>query len=341
MEKRYVGNEDQLLSARRVTYREGLSRGVQAIELRNRSGLFISCVEDQCLNLFDFSYKGVNFAFQQKNGLVSSRYFNPAAPDFEFYWPAGMLYTCGLTNVGPGGVMSDGKFYPDHGRIGMLPARNVAVDRTADGVTVTGSIHEGMLAGYHMELLRKITFPAKGKCIRFEDTVTNCEPQAVEFELLYHINLGYPLLSPESRVVKGAGGGYSIHTGGPIPEDWAQCRAPEDHKDEDLFCHENAEDPEGWAYAALINDALGLGCYIRYQKENLPWLMHWRNMCSHDYALGLEPSNNQVLSRDKERENGTLQTLQGYESKHFCVEVGVLDGAEEIAAFEAMVRSLG
>ena len=43
--------------------------------------------------------------FQQKNGLVSARYFSAAAPDFEFYWPAGMMYTCGLTNVGPGGVM--------------------------------------------------------------------------------------------------------------------------------------------------------------------------------------------------------------------------------------------
>ena len=162
----------------------------------------------------------------------------------------------------------------------------------------------------------------------------------MEFELLYHTNLGYPLLSPESRVVKGKGGGYSIHTKGPIPENWAQCWEPEDHKNEDLFCHENTADKDGWAYAALINDKLGLGCYIKYKMDNLPWLMHWRNMCSHDYVIGLEPSNNQVLGRDKERKNGTLQTLGGYEAKHYCVEYGVLDGAEEIAAFEAMVNAL-
>ena len=68
--------------------------------------------------------------------------------------------------------------------------------------------------------------------------------------------------------------------------------------------------------------------------------MHWRNMCSHDYALGLEPSNNQVLGRDGERANGTLQTIGGYETKTFRVEIGVLDGADEIAAFEEMVRNL-
>lgn len=340
MDRRYIGHGDQLLSARRVTYRDGLAQGIQAIELHNSQGLFVSCIEDQCLNLFDFSYKGVNFTFQQKNGLVSARYFSASAPDFEFYWPAGMMFTCGLTNVGPGGVMKDGKFYPDHGRVGMLPAQDVAIQRGEDGVTISGTIHEGMLAGYHMELQRKIIFPAEGKCIRFEDVLYNREPQVAEFALLYHTNLGYPLLSPESRVVKGRGGGYSIHTKGPIPENWAQCWQPEDHKDEDLFCHENAADKDGWAYAALINDKLNLGCYIKYKTDNLPWLMHWRNMCSHDYVIGLEPSNNHILGRDRERENGTLQTIAGYESKHFCVEIGVLDGAEEISAFEAMVNSL-
>ena len=340
MEKRYVGNENQLMTARRVTYEDGLSRGVHAIELRNGEGLYASCIEDQCLNLYDFSYKGINFSFQQKNGLVSGRYFDPAAPDFEFYWPAGMLYTCGLTNVGPGGIMEDGRFYPDHGRIGMLPAQNVMLRRTETGAEIEGSIHEGMLAGYHLELKRKITFPAKGKCIRFEDEIVNHEPFDTEFAFLYHINLGYPLLSEHSRVLRGKGDGYSIHTGGNIPQDWAECRAPEDHKNEDLFCYENATDSDGWSYAALINESLNIGCYIKYKAENLPYLMHWRNMCSHDYALGLEPSNCQVLGRDRERRNGTLQVMPPYGKKTYTVELGVLDGKEEIASFEEMIRSL-
>ena len=340
MKNRYIGNANQLLTARRVTYTEGMSQGVRAIELHNGAGLYATCVEDQCLNLYDFSYKGINFAFQQKNGLVSGRYFNGGAPEFNYYWPAGMMYTCGLLNVGPGKVMSDGMFHPDHGRVGMVPATDVSVTRDETGVTITGTVREGMLCGYDLELKRTVRFPANDKKIIFEDTVTNLEPQAAEFMLLYHMNLGYPLLTPQSRVVKGKGGGYSIHTKGPIPENWAQCWEPEDHKDEDLFCHENTPDAGGYGYGALINDKLGLGCYIKYHMENLPWLMHWRNMCSHDYVIGIEPSNNQVLGRDAERENGTLQTIGGYESKTFYVEIGVLDGAEEIAAFEKMVAGL-
>ena len=184
MEKRYLGNDNQLLTARRVTYTEGMSQGVRAIELRNSAGLYATCVEDQCLNLFDFSYKGINFAFQSKNGLASDRYFNGGAPEFNYYWPAGMMYTCGLLNVGPGGVMEDGMFHPDHGRIGVMPAENVLITRDDTGVTVTGTVREGMLCGYNLELKRTVRFPANEKRIIFEDTLTNLEPQAVEFMLL-------------------------------------------------------------------------------------------------------------------------------------------------------------
>ena len=340
MERRYIGHEDQLLTSRRVTYRDGMSDGVKAIELRNSAGLYTTCVEDQCLNLFDLSYKGINFAFQSKNGLVSTRYFNGGANEFAYYWPAGMLYTCGLTSTGPGGVMEDGLFYPDHGRIGMMPARDVSVSRGDDGITVTGVIRDGALAGHGLELKRKLFFPAKGKEIVIEDMVTNREAIPAEYMLLYHFNFGYPLLKPGSRVVKGAGSGYDKYSDKGLPRDVFSCREPEDHKVEELYCHTNTPDQDGWGYAALINDELGLGCYVKYAMDTLPLLLHWKNMCSHDYVVGLEPSNSHIMGRDKERANGTLPVLGGYESARFCVSLGVLDGKEEIAAFEAMIDKL-
>jgi len=340
MEQRYVGHENQLLTVRRVSYRDGMSDGVRAIELRNRQGLYATCIEDLCLNLYDFSYKGINFAFQAKNGLVANRVFNGGANEFGYYWPAGMVYTCGLTSTGPGGRMNDGIVHPDHGRIGMMPATDVNVIRDENGVTITGTVQDGTLAGYRLQLRRKLFFPAQGKEIVIEDTVTNREPQPMEYALLYHVNLGYPLLTPDARVVKGAGAGYDTQTGGQLPENWAQCWEPEDHKDEDLFCHQNTADADGYGYTALINDQLGLGCYIKYGLDTLPLLLHWRNMCSHDYVIGLEPSNNHNKGRDAERENGTLPVIGGYETVKFRVTVGVLDGKEEIAAFESMVKGL-
>jgi len=74
--------------------------------------------------------------------------------------------------------------------------------------------------------------------------------------------------------------------------------------------------------------------------DTLPLLLHWKNMCTHDYVVGLEPSNNHIMGRDRERANGTLPVLGGYESARFRVCLGVLDGKDEIAAFEDMVNKL-
>lgn len=53
--KKLVGNPNQLTKARRITFRDGVSDGVKAIELHNQNGLYVTCIEDQCLNIFDFS----------------------------------------------------------------------------------------------------------------------------------------------------------------------------------------------------------------------------------------------------------------------------------------------
>lgn len=338
-EKRYVGSENQLLSARRITFRDGMSDGVRAIELQNSDGLYTTCLEDQCLNLFDLRYKGINFAFQSKNGLVSNRYFNGGTNEFSYYWPAGMVYTCGLTNTGPG-VTEDGIYHPDHGRIGMMPARNVAMTQDENGVTITGTVQDGFLAGHRLELARTIRFPAKGKEIQIFDTVTNREAIPAEYMLLYHCNFGYPLLTPDVRILKGKGTGYDKYSDNPLPADCFASGEPQDHKVEELYCHTNTADKDGFAYAAIINDELELGCYVKYRMDTLPLLLHWKNMCSHDYVIGLEPSNSHIMGRTKEREHGTLPVLEGYASCDFHMALGVLDGKEEIAAFEAMLNTL-
>ena len=91
MINKMLGNENQVLKARRISFRDGMSEGVKAIELSNQSGLYVSLIEDQCLNLYDFSFKGINCAYQTKNGLVSNRFFNGGANEFSYYWPAGMM----------------------------------------------------------------------------------------------------------------------------------------------------------------------------------------------------------------------------------------------------------
>ena len=338
MIQKMLGNENQIVKARRIAFRDGMSNGVHAIELCNSSGLYVTLIEDQCLNVYDFSFKGINCAFQTKNGLVSNQFFNGGANEFSYYWPAGMIYTCGLTNVGPG-VTENGIYYAEHGRIGMMPCENVAMVQTDSDVVVTGKVHDSMLCGHYLELERRITFPKNGKFIKICDTVTNREENDTEMMILYHCNFGYPLLTPEARMVKGAGEIIDNLGSGIAPELCGQSGKAKKGKTEEVYCHKNTSDENGYGYAAVINDALLLGCYVKYKMDTLPLLRQWKNFCSNDYAMGLEPSNSYILGRKSERENGTLSILQGYETKKFEVEIGVLEGKEEILGFENMIRT--
>ncbi len=333
----YIGHSNQLMKARRITFRDGMKEGVKAVELENQSGIYMTCLEDQCLNLYDFSYRGINFTFQTKNGLVSSHYFNGGVDEFSYYWPAGMLYTCGLANVGSP-VVENGIFHPQHGRIGMTPAENVTVEQTEEGVTVSGTMTDSYLCGHQFRLKRSIFCPTEGKEITIKDTVTNLEGFEAPMMILYHCNFGYPLLVPGARMVKGSGEisdnlGSALH-----PEDCGKVTEPLFCKDEEVYCHTNTPDENGYGYAAVMNDELELGCYVKYKMDTLPLLMQWKNFCAHEYAMGLEPSNSYILGREEERKHGTLPMLAPYESKAFEVSIGVLDGKEEMQAFEAKLK---
>lgn len=332
---RMIGHPDQLYKVRRITFNGGVSDGIRAIELMNSDGFYATCIEEQCLNIYDFSYKGINCAFLSKNGLVANRFFNGGCGEFNYYWPAGMFHTCGLTNTGAP-VTENGRYYTEHGRIGMMNAENVIIRHTDDAVVITGDVYDRILCGHQLRLHRTLTFPKRGKQLQIRDEVTNLEGIPTEMMILYHCNFGYPLLTPDARLIKGKGTAIDNLAGTPVPEDYWQMEAPRDHKNEQVFCHTNTPDEHGFGSAAIINDELSLGCYVKYKLDTLPYMLQWKNMCAHDYVVGLEPSNCYSRGRAAERENGTLPVIGAYETKVFELTIGILDGAEEIRQFEAL-----
>ena len=246
------------------------------------------------------------------------------------------MYTCGLANVGTPNT-DGGIFYPQHGRIGMMPAENVSMEKTDKEVIIKGIVRDSLLCGHNLELERTIILPCDGKEITIRDHVTNKEDLPAEMMILYHCNLGYPLLTPEARMVKGKGE-ISDNLGTAFnPQDCSKVGDAYIPKEEEVYCHKNTPDKEGYGYAAVINDELSLGCYVKYKMDTLPLLMQWKNFCTYDYAMGLEPSNSYILGRTEERKHGTLPVLEPHETKVFEVSIGVLEGKEEILDFEKML----
>ena len=326
---RQLGNISQIAGVRNATLSGGRANGLSIAEFYNAAGLRFTVCPDRCMDLADLSYKGVNLSFQAKNGPVSPAFTSPLPEEFCDTWPGGMLVTCGLDNVGGG--YRDGAYYPTHGRIASVPAEHFGTNaRWEDGEYVlraTGEMHQTRLYGRHLMLSREIRTTLYGKSLTLTDRLTNLEPEAEPFMLLYHTNFGYPMLTQDSLVYTSE---TEIEPRNPLSTDPVHMLPPIDGRGEELYFHK-AKTKTAWG--AIVNPALSLGAYVQFDTENLPYFSEWKNMRSHDYVLAIEPCNCHGDGRASELREGRIAVLPGYATLTYSLTIGVLDGEDEISAF--------
>ena len=341
---RRVGNMSQIASIKHCEMEDGKTHGFKTYEVTNGGGLAFTVLESKCLDISNFSFKGINFNFISKNGLVAPEHFSPHGQEFPRHFQGGMVYTCGMLNVGPP-CNDNGTELSQHGRIGQTAAENVSAVCAWEGdeyiMKISGEMREGKVFLENMVLKREITTKLGSKSIFIHDIVENQGFEEQPLMMLYHINLGYPLLDGGSRLVfpgvtvlpreEGSRKGL---------ENLRNFTSPIDQFLEQVFYHTLACDKDENTMAGLINDKLGLGVAIKFNKKNLPKLLEWKSMMSGDYTLGIEPANCVVDSRIKERERGTLKMIKPFEKVCFDLEICVLEGFNEIEDFENQVKAL-
>lgn len=310
----YLCHPQQAYTLRRVTIDEGKARGAQVIEIDTAGGLHVDLLPDSGLDIGQVRFKGVNMSWISKNGPDAPRCDIPFENEFLKYFPGGLLYTGGLRSAGPGN--RDGEeWHPLHGRAHGLSAEQVSARMEDDVIIVSGVLRETSLFGHVLELKREYRIPVFGAKIELRDKLTNLAHQSEEYQLLYHCNFGWPLVSAEARVelpdarkttprtpFAATGLGQETTFTEPVPGE-----------EERVFFHEEME-----RRASIVNPAIDTRMTITW-SDTLPILSHWRSMASGDYVCGLEPSNTYIMGRAEERKNGTLPVLQPFES----VETGV------------------
>ena len=326
-----LGNISQIAGIRESVLRRGRGDGMDILEFYNAAGLRFSVTPDRCMDMFDLSYKGVNLSFQTKNGLVSNLAASPLPQEFADQWPGGMLATCGLDNVGAGS--NDSVIYPTHGRISGLPAEQVGVQcEWADNdyiLKAWGETHQSRLYGRHLGLKRTIRTTLNSHSLHIHDCLTNYEPTDEPFMLLYHFNFGHPLLSGESLVYTSEADAAPRNS---LSADFRHMTEPMDGRGEELYFF-TAKTETAWG--AIVNPGLNLGAYIRFDTRNLPYFLEWKNMRSHDYTLAIEPCTCKGFGRIKEINEG-IAVIGAYSTLDYNLELGVLDGREEIDRFLGM-----
>lgn len=346
MEERYellkkMGNLQQAAAVRKIEFQEGRARGMQGYDIKN-GALRFQVMGDKCLDISELSYKGINFSFLAKPGLIGRMDFDTCGEEGTANLMGGLLFTCGLENTCLPCREGDAS-YPMHGRIRFAPAEFVSAGARWEGnryrMAVSGQMREAKIFGNHMALRREIETIYGERKIVLTDEIENLAYREEPMMILYHFNMGYPFLDENAKVI--------LPTKKVTPRDEAACRnqelwyqmeAPADNEPERVYLHELADDQEGNTFACCINEERKLGLRIRFSKQYLPYFVQWKSLASGDYVMGLEPTNSGVYGRS--REGDGLHKIKPFETEKIRISIEILDGEEEIRQAEEEAASL-
>ena len=272
-----VSNIQQIASVRRYTLTGGIEDGLKVIDCDNGNIRFL-LNESKALDIMQVYHQGTNISFISKNGFVNREI--PFLNRFE----GGMLYTCGLDSIGA----REG--YEFHGSLHNKPAQIVRTECNDKGIVVEAILRRTSLFGVNLLLKRKISTELGGDSITLEDTLINAGYQDAPYCLLYHINIGYPMLD-ETTKWQVALRDCRARTA------WAKeneksmftMQSPTPMQEETCYFLQ-LEKPN----VIVWNEKLGKSFTLSYSGETLPCFIEWKSVASGDYALGLEPCTTEL-----------------------------------------------
>ncbi len=332
-----LGDMSQVAGLRRYEFKEGKAKGVEAVEIHTGSGLELTVLPGRGMDIAWISYRGIPLSYMSKTGVVSPAYYESNGMNWLHNFFAGGLTTCGLLNVGgPEDVehpVIGKRSYGLHGRISNAAAEQVSLFEDFENgeykMKVSGVVKEGILHGESLTLRREIETAFGKSEFTIRDTVTNRGAKEQDIMLLYHINLGYPLLDEGARVECDAKEiiGQSEEATAELSDAFNMTNPIQDIA-ERCYSVDLNPDKDGKVNVKLVNDKLGFGVGLTYKKEHLPFLNEWKMLNTKEYVVGLEPCTALPQGTQKAKETGSIITLAPGESRVFEITYQILDQGE-------------
>ena len=339
---RRVGDVSQVAGLRRVEAAEGRGKGVGLVECWTAAGLSFTVALDRGMDIPLASFGGVPLCWHSPTGLVAPAFYEPEGLGWLWTFSGGLLTTCGLQHAGaPSDV--PGETHGLHGRISAAPAENVSLDARWEGddyvLRIRGTCREARVFGPVLRLDRTITTHLGARSFTIEDVVTNAHFAPQPHMILYHVNIGWPVLDAGSRfLVRSAAVEPYEPEAKADPDGWRTFHGPTKGYTGRCYFHTPEADADGRATVVVVNPAFhegtGLGVALRYSNNTLPHLVEWKQLGEGHYVVGMEPVNCLIYPRGRLVKEGLLPVLEPGESRRYTVEVAVVMGADEVARLE-------
>jgi hypothetical protein len=351
-----VGDFPQVVGVELSELQDGAQRGLRVLEFRSGSGLYFTVLVDRSMDFGRFEFKGVPFAWQSGTGFRHPKLIDAMGDGGNGFLRgfSGLLCTCGLDHIRQPDRGRADHFdlplrqdihYPMHGRGALQPAQLTGYGLRWDGddgvLWCEGTVHQVQVMGEHLSLTRRIEVAIGSSQVHFTDTVRNHGFSRTPHMLLYHINLGWPLLDADARFSAPITGTLAAN----MPQDVQQAEyrvqtSPQPRFVQQVFDHAFKADEQGRVPAALLNDRLGLGFVYEFDASAFRCLQQWQALGEGIYGFGIEPATAHWGSRQDAQGKGEVINLAHDETRIYRSSMSVLDGASAIATHERRVAAI-
>jgi hypothetical protein len=333
--KNKIGNSLQIGGIETSVLDNGAGRGVRIAWINTGSGLRYKVVLDRCMDIAEAFHNQHGLAWISRAGIMPPRQAAMVGLEWLRSWGGGLLTTCGTEYMGSPETDEHGE-RGLHGRISNIPAEIVSIRQPDPEMglldfSISGIIRESRVFGPHLELERTISGTLGQPVIRISDRVTNRGNVPATHMLLYHINLGWPLIDKGTRLNwtgswKSRGNDLDneiFQEGG----NFRECPEPMDSHQkagEAVAFIDITPEQSGYCHCSAVNPNLGFGLEITFRKDQLPWLINWQHWAKGEYVTGLEPGTNLTTGQSHARNDGTLIILAPAESREYELYLSII-----------------
>lgn len=317
---KYIGHSSQLYGIEEHRLVGGKGDGMRLIEVNNGRGIELTCTPDRCGDITRLRFRGINMSFMSPCGYVAPAYYDSISMNWLNSFTAGYLTTCGLNNVGSPNC-DEGTELPLHGSIGNTPCENAYFyeDETTNDLIVRTITKDETIFARKFVLDRTLAVSTKENFFTITDKITNNGDSEEPFEILYHMNMGYPLLDEDSIItIKSSSVKARDDHAAEDIENWMHMQKPTAHYQERCYYHSFAD---GKGFAQIKQPKLNTSLTIEFDANTLDGFCEWKMMGERDYVLGLECGNCTADGRAEMRKQGMLKFLKSGESITYKVKV--------------------
>jgi len=323
--EKYLGHPSQVFGVEEHRLIGGRGDGMRLLQVRNGRGLEFTVSADRCADISRLSFGGTNLSYFSPCGYVGPQYYDKEDFGFLKSFSCGFLTTCGLATIGSPSVDGDERL-PLHGSIGNAPAEEVRYEVGPDEIVVRAKVRDSSIFGRKLVLDRTIRCSLSGDELGVSDSVRNEGSSEEPLMILYHVNLGYPLLdeNAELRIPSDKVEPRDARAKEGLGE-WSRIDPPRAGFVEQCYYHHFAG---GRGLAKLYNPAAGRGFALSFDARSLKHLVQWKMLGERDYVLGLEPCNARLEGRKAAREKGELDFIKPGEVRTFGFRAAFFDSRE-------------